>query len=42
MGEIRIGTGTIGLGLLAVLAAAGVLTAKQLPELRRYIKISQM
>lgn len=42
MSDITISRSAQGVLLLAILAAIGALTAAQLPELQRYLKIRSM
>ena len=42
MSEIRIGSGTMTLATLGLLAAGGALVASQLPEIKRYLNIKGM
>jgi hypothetical protein len=42
MGEVRIGSGTVGVLFLGILAAAGAAVAAQVPEIKRYLQMRQM
>lgn len=42
MGEIRIGPGTMTLILVGILALVGAALASELPDIKRYLKVSQM
>ncbi len=42
MGEVRIGSGTLGVLFLGILAAAAAAVAAQMPEIKRYMQMRQM